>query len=259
MRPPNQVSIKNMADKRNIRLILEYDGSRYHGWQRQLGASTVQGIMEEKLEMMTGEPARLIASGRTDAGVHALNQVCNFMSETRIDPNSLQRGLNALLPEDILIKRAEYVPLDFHAMYSARSKTYEYRILNRKQPDIFLRSYVWHLEKDLDIETMRECVSSLCGENDFSSFRSSGSGNRNPVRNMMRAELHGPDQGLMRLVFEADGFLRHMVRNIVGSVVAAGQGKMDFDQFWEIFQSKDRRKAGVKAPPQGLFLIAVQY
>lgn len=259
MRPTNQVSSKKMADKRNIRLILEYDGSRYHGWQRQLGASTIQGIMEEKLEIMTGEPAKLIASGRTDAGVHALNQVCNFISETKIDPNSLQRGLNALLPEDILIKRAEYVPLDFHAMYSARSKTYEYRILNRKEPDIFLRTYVWHLENDMDIETMHECVSSLCGENDFSSFRSSGSGNRNPVRNMIRAELHGPDQGLLRFVFEADGFLRHMVRNIVGSVVAAGQGKMGFDQFWEIFQSKDRRKAGVKAPPQGLFLIEVRY
>jgi tRNA pseudouridine38-40 synthase len=106
---------------------------------------------------------------------------------------------------------------------------------------------------------MHKCVSSLCGKYDFSSFRSSGSGNRNPVREMMCAELHGPDQGLLRFVFEADGFLRHMVRNIVGSVVAAGQRKMGFDQFWEIFQSRDRRKAGVKAPPQGLFLIEVQY
>jgi tRNA pseudouridine38-40 synthase len=248
-----------MADKKNIRLILEYDGSRYHGWQRQLGASTIQGIMEDKLQIMTSEPARLIASGRTDAGVHALNQVCNFVSETKIEPSSLKRGLNALLPDDILIKRAEYVPLDFHAMYSARSKTYEYRILNRKEPDIFLRSYVWHLEKDLDVDTMLQCVSSLRGKNDFSSFRSSGSGNKNPVREMMRAELRGPAQGLLRFVFEADGFLRHMVRNIVGSVVAAGLGKMGFDQFWEMFQSNDRRKAGVKAPPQGLFLVNVEY
>jgi tRNA pseudouridine38-40 synthase len=248
-----------MDEKKNIRLILEYDGSRYHGWQRQADGPTIQGIIEEKIQLMTREPVRLIASGRTDAGVHALNQVCNFITKTKIDPNALQRGLNALLPDDILIKKAEYVPLDFHAMYSAKSKTYEYRILNRKEPDVFIRSYAWHIKRGLGIEGMHKCVSSLCGKHDFSSFRSTGSGNRNPVREMMRAELQGPDQGLLRFVFEADGFLRHMVRNIVGTVVEVGQGKMGFDEFGEIFQSKDRRRAGLKAPPQGLFLIEVQY
>ncbi len=248
-----------MEKKKNIRLILEYDGSRYHGWQRQIDGPTIQGIIEEKIQMMTREPVRLIASGRTDAGVHALNQVCNFITKTKIDQGALQRGLNALLPDDILIKKAEYVPLDFQAMFSAKSKTYEYRILNRKEPDVFLRSYAWHLERGLEIEAMHKCISTLCGKHDFSSFRSSGSGNRNPVREMMRAELQGPDQGLLRFDFEANGFLRHMVRNIVGTVVEVGQGKMGFDEFSEIFQSKDRRKAGIKAPPQGLFLIKVQY
>jgi tRNA pseudouridine38-40 synthase len=248
-----------MDEKKNIRLILQYDGSRYHGWQRQIEEPTIQGTIEEKVQMMTREPVRLIASGRTDAGVHALNQVCNFITKTKIDPNVLQRGLNALLPDDILIKMAEYVPLDFHAMYSAKSKTYEYRILNRKEPDVFLRSYAWHLESGLDIEGMHNCISSLCGKHDFSAFRSSGSDNRNPVREMMKAELKGPDQGLFRFVFEANGFLRHMVRNIVGTVVEVGQGKMGLDQFWEIFQSKDRRKAGIKAPPRGLFLVEVRY
>jgi tRNA pseudouridine38-40 synthase len=248
-----------MDEKKNMRLLLEYDGSRYHGWQRQVDGPTIQGIVEENLQIMTRERVSLIASGRTDAGVHALNQVCNFITKTRIDPNALQRGLNALLPDDILIKKAEHVPLDFHAMYSAKGKTYEYRILNRKEPDVFLRSYAWHLAKDLDIEAMHKCISTLCGKHDFSSFRSSGSGNRNSVREMTRAELHGPDQGLLRLVFEADGFLRHMVRNIVGTLVQVGHGKMGFDEFSAIFQSKDRRKAGVKAPPQGLFLMEVQY
>ena len=248
-----------MDEKKNIRLILEYDGSRYHGWQRQVDEPTIQGIIEERIQMMTREPVRLIASGRTDAGVHALNQVCNFITKTKIDPSTLQRGLNSLLPDDILIKRAEYVPLDFHAMYSAKSKTYEYRILNRKEPDVFLRSYAWHLERGLEIVAMHKCISTLCGKHDFSSFRSSGSGNRNPVRKMMRAELHGPHEAMLCFVFEADGFLRHMVRNIVGTVVEVGQGKMGFDAFVEIFQSKDRRKAGLKAPPQGLFLIKVQY
>jgi tRNA pseudouridine38-40 synthase len=248
-----------MEKKKNIRLILEYDGSRYHGWQRQIDGSTIQGIIEEKIQMMTREPVRLIASGRTDAGVHALNQVCNFITKTKIDQSALQRGLNALLPHDILIKKAEYVSLDFNAMFSAKSKTYEYRILNRKEPDVFLRSYAWHLERGLEMEPMHKCISMLCGKHDFSSFRSSGSGNRNPVREMTRAELQGPDQGLLRFVFEANGFLRHMVRNIVGTVVEVGQGKMGFGEFSEIFQSKDRRKAGIKAPPQGLFLIKVQY
>jgi len=248
-----------MEKRKNIRLILEYDGSRYHGWQRQIGVPTLQEIIEERIHMMIREPVKLIASGRTDAGVHALNQVCNFITETKIDPISIERGLNGLLPDDILIKQAEYVPLDFHSMYSARSKTYEYRILNRKEPDVFLRFYTWHIIRDLDLGEMRKCVSFLCGKHDFSSFRSSGSGNINPGREMIRAELHGPDKGVLRFVFESDGFLRHMVRNIVGTVVEVGQGKMGFNEFVEIFQSKDRRKAGIKAPPQGLFLTKVQY
>lgn len=255
----DRIREKRMDEKKNIRIILEYDGTRYHGWQRQADGPTIQGIIEEKIQMMTHKPVRLIASGRTDAGVHALNQVCNFISKTKIGPNALQRGLNALLPDDILIKKAEYVPLDFHAMYSAKSKTYEYRILNRKEPDVFIRSYAWHIERALGIEGMRKCISSLFGKHDFSSFRSTGSGNRNPVREMIRAELQGPDQGLLRFVFEADGFLRHMVRNIIGTIVEVGQGRIGIDEFGEIFHSKDRRRAGLKAPPQGLFLVEVRY
>jgi tRNA pseudouridine38-40 synthase len=248
-----------MEEKRNIRLILEYDGSRYHGWQRQKGEPTIQGIIEDRLQMMVQEPVTLIALGRTDAGVHALHQVCNFITRSEVDPESIKRGLNSLLPDDICIREAEYVPHDFHSRYSAKSKTYEYRILNQAQPNIFLRLYTWHIREGLDLEEMGKCVSLLRGKHDFSAFRSSGSGNINPVRDMIRAELKVHEKGTIHVVFEANGFLRHMVRNIVGTIVEVGQGRRDFDQFAEIFRSKDRRMAGIKAPPQGLFLTMARY
>jgi len=248
-----------MEDKKNIRLILEYDGSLYHGWQRQKGVSTIQGVMEDRIQLMIKEPVKLMASGRTDAGVHALNQPCNFITRSRIDPESFRRGLNSLLPNDIVIKKAEYAPLDFHSRYHAKSKAYEYRILNQDQPNTFLRNYTWHIRGKLELTGMDRCLSLLKGKHDFSSFRSSGSRNMNPVREMVRAEIHGPEEGIIRLIFEADGFLRHMVRNIVGTVFEVGRGRIDFDQFVEIFQSKDRCMAGIKAPPQGLFLKEVRY
>lgn len=248
-----------MEEKRNIRLILEYDGSRYHGWQRQKGAPTIQGIIEDRLQMMVQEPVTLIALGRTDAGVHALNQVCNFITESKVDPESIKRGLNSLLPDDIYVREAEYVPVDFHSRYSAKSKTYGYRILNQAQPNLFLRFYTWHIREELDLEEMGKCVSLLRGKHDFSAFRSSGSGNINPVRDMIRAELHDHEEGIIHLVFEANGFLRHMVRNIVGTIVEVGQRRRGVDQFAEIFRSKDRRTAGIKAPPQGLFLTMARY
>ena len=249
----------DIKEKKNIRLILEYDGSHYHGWQRQERLPTIQAALEERLQMMMGEPVKLIASGRTDAGVHALNQVCNFTTRSKIDPESIKRGLNSLLPGDILIRRAEYVSLNFHSRYSAKSKTYEYRILNRREPDIFLRCYTWHIQKRLDNTRMRKCISILLGRHDFSSFRSTGSGNINPIREMIRADLHGSDEGILQFIFEAEGFLRHMVRNIVGTVVDVGLGRIGFDEFKEIFQSGDRQSAGMKAPPQGLFLKMVHY
>lgn len=244
---------------KNIRLILAYDGTHYHGWQRQKRGTTIQGIVEEKLQVMVGESVKLLASGRTDAGVHAVNQVCNFKTGSTIEPEAIRKGLNSLLPDDIHIKDAKYVPLDFHARYSARSKTYEYRVLNRPGPDIFRRRYVWHVRSGLDIQKMQKCLSLLEGKHDFSSFQSSGSGITDPVRSMTRAAIHGPEDGLLRFVFDADGFLRHMVRNIVGTMIEVGLGKTDPERFKEIFDSKDRRLAGVKAPAQGLFLMNVQY
>lgn len=248
-----------MEEKKNIRFILAYDGSRYHGWQRQKNGKTIQEIMEDRLFLMTREQVRLTASGRTDAGVHALNQVCHFLTSTKIDPPTLKKGLNSLLPDDIFIKQADYMPLEFHARYSARSKIYEYRLVNRPAPDIFLRSYSWQIQKRLHLEDMEKCLSALTGEHDFSAFKSTGSRNRNPVREMMRAELNMTGEGRINLLFEANGFLRHMVRNMVGTVIEVGLGKMAYNEFIDILASKERGRAGIKAPPQGLFLVEVKY
>jgi tRNA pseudouridine38-40 synthase len=241
-------------------MVLQYDGTRYCGWQWQKNALTIQAVMEEKIQVLTKEQVRVIASGRTDTGVHALHQVCHFLTHSDMDPDSIRKGLNSLLPEDILVRHAEQAPLDFHARYSVKCKAYEYRIRNREQPDLFLRHYAWHVARKLDISCMEACVAMLRGRHDFSSFKSARSDNLNPVREMIRAELHGPsEEGLIRFVFEADGFLRHMVRNIVGTVVEVGSGRISPDEFLKIVEAKDRKRAGVKAPPQGLFLTMVRY
>jgi len=248
-----------MEEKKNIRLILEYDGTHYHGWQRQKSDPTIQAIIEDRIQVMVEEPVKLIGSGRTDAGVHALNQVCNFITRSKIDPESMRKGLNSLLPDDISVRQAKYVHLDFHSRYSAKSKTYEYRILNQREPNLFLRFFTWHIRGKLNLAEMGRCLPLLIGKHDFASFRSSGSGNIDPVREMTRAELHGPEEGTFNFLFEAEGFLRHMVRNIMGTVVDVGRCRINRDEFEEIFRSKDRRKAGIKAPPQGLFLKMVEY
>ena len=247
-------------ERRNIKMVLQYDGTRYCGWQWQKNALTIQAVVEEKIQVLTKEQVRVIASGRTDTGVHALHQVCHFLSHSEMDPDSIRKGLNSLLPDDILVRHVEQAPSDFHARYSVKSKAYEYRILNREQPDLFLRHYAWHVARKLDLTRMEACVSFLGGRHDFSSFKSARSDNLNPVREMIRAELHRPsEEGLIRFVFEADGFLRHMVRNIVGTVVEVGSGRINPDEFLKIVEAKDRKRAGVKAPPQGLFLTMVRY
>jgi tRNA pseudouridine38-40 synthase len=241
-------------------MVLAYDGTRYHGWQWQKNALTIQAIMEEKIQILTREQVAVIASGRTDAGVHALHQVCHFVTHSDMTPESIRKGLNSLLPEDILVRHAEQAPLDFHARYSVKSKTYEYRLLNTEQPDLFLRHYAWHMPRNLDRPRMQACLSLLKGRHDFSSFKAVRSDNLNPVREMIRAEFHdSPESDLIRFVFEADGFLRHMVRNIVGTVVEVGSGRISFEEFEELFKAKDRKRAGLNAPPHGLFLMMVRY
>lgn len=248
-----------MDRKKNIRLILGYDGTGYHGWQRQKNGITIQEVLENNLSLILCEPILLIGSGRTDAGVHALHQVCNFTTASDIAPEILKRGLNSLLGDDISILKAEHVPAGFHSRYSAKSKTYEYRIWNKREKNIFLRHYTWHVRETLEIEKMKQCLNLLMGRHDFSSFKSTGSDNKDPVRDMIRAEISHNEEGFVTFVFEADGFLRHMVRNIVGTIMDVGTGKTGLNEFREIFSSLDRKKAGFKAPPQGLFLTMVNY
>ncbi len=249
-----------MGENKNIRLILQYEGTNYHGWQYQKNGLSIQEILEEKLALIIKSKIKLHGSGRTDAGVHALYQVANFISDTKIQPNSIKMALNSLLPDDINILMAEYVSPEFHSRYSAKRKTYEYRILNRPESDVFLRRFTWHIKESLDLAEMGKCLSILVGTHDFSSFRSSGSANVNPVREMFRAGLSERDQdGIIRLTFEASGFLRHMVRNLVGTIVDAGKGKITDAEFKKILDSHDRKRAGARAPAQGLFLKMVEY
>ena len=248
-----------MTEMKNIRLDLQYDGTLYHGWQRQKSDPTIQAILEDKIEVMTNESVTVHGSGRTDAGVHALNQVCNFNTRSRLDPPALRKGLNSLLPQDIYVEDALYVPSEFHSRYSARTKTYEYRILNRPEPDIFSARYLWHIQDPLNRSEMEKCLALLPGEQDFSSFMSTGSATKSPVRTMLKAEIQGHDPHFLSFHFEANGFLRHMVRNIVGSVVDVGRGKTGPGEFENILHARDRTAAGVKAPPQGLFLTNVIY
>jgi tRNA pseudouridine38-40 synthase len=244
---------------RNIRLLIEYNGSNYQGWQVQLKGLTIQGMIEEKLTLITGEVIHLIGSGRTDSGVHAFGQVANFKTKSKLDVHSVQRALNSLLPPDIVIQRAEEVEEDFHARRESKSKVYEYRILNQDIRSAFRHEYAWHIPQKLDLEEMRKATQILIGEHDFSSFRSVGSPTRTTIRRIIRTEWKRDREGLIRFEIEANGFLKQMVRALVGTLVEVGRGKIDSEEFQKILDSKNRREAGPTAPAHGLFLKEVKY
>ena len=245
--------------KRNFRLILEYDGTNYHGWQRQQGMLTVQEVVESCLGIMLGMPVKVRASGRTDAGVHARGQEVSFYARTRMQPIELQRGLNALLPDDIVVLAAAEVGESFHARFSARSKTYEYRVLNRATRSALERNRVWHIRRPLAVAPMRECLEVIRGEHDFAAFMASGSNVSSTVRYLYRAELQLLDECHLVFVFEGNGFLRQMVRNMVGTVVEVGKGKLTPEDFRRVLVGCDRRQAGMTAPARGLCLMRVNY
>ncbi len=244
---------------RNIKLLIEYDGTNYLGWQVQAKGLTIQGMIEEKLKRLTGEGVRLIGSGRTDSGAHALEQVAHFKVQNRMDVGTIQKALNSLLPPDIVIKKVEEVEESFHARKQARSKVYEYRILNRPIRSVFHRGYAWHIPQKLDWEEVKKATQKLVGEHDFSSFRSTGTPTKTAVRKLFRAEWKKGRNGLIRFEIEASGFLKQMVRAIVGTLVEVGKKKIDADAFRRILESKDRKEAGPTAPAHGLFLKEVKY
>lgn len=244
---------------KNFKLTIEYDGTAYHGWQRQKNERSIQGEIEKAILSMTGERTSLIGSGRTDAGVHALGQVANFHSDTDLAPSAFLKGLTSLLHEDIVIKACSRVHRQFHARYDAKSKTYIYRILNLSQPAAIYRQYVWFISKKLDTDPMKEAIAYIVGTHDFKAFEGTGSPRSNTTRNVMDAALVCQEQGKLVFNFKADGFLRFMVRNMVGTLVEVGRGKITPNEFKRILLARDRNLAGVTAPSHGLFLVEVKY
>jgi tRNA pseudouridine38-40 synthase len=248
-----------MAPRRNIRLTLAYDGTRYHGWQRQKNALSLQEVIEQALARITGEPVRLIASGRTDAGVHAQGQVANFHTHSPAPLRAFVQGLNSLLPGDIAVLRAEEVPLDFHARYDARWKTYEYCLVNRPVRSPLHRLYTWWISQPLDVAALEAAARVLPGEHDFSTFRAAGSRPGPAGRRVRKAAWQAGEEGRLSFRITANGFLRGMVRSLVGTMVEIGKGKYSPAYLKEALEKRDRSLAGPTAPPQGLFLVQVEY
>jgi tRNA pseudouridine38-40 synthase len=243
----------------NFKITIEYDGSAYHGWQRQAEDRTIQGEIEKALMTMTGDRITVTGSGRTDAGVHALNQTANFRCATSLTPEVFLKGLNSLLPEDIVLISCKVVPETFHARYDVKSKVYHYRILNRWLPVAISRQYAWHIRKKLDVSAMQEAIRWIIGSHDFKAFEGSGSPRASSVRGIINADIVKTDDDYLVLKIEGDGFLKFMVRNIVGTLVDVGLDKITSDDFKQILVSKDRNLAGITAPAHGLFLIEVKY
>ncbi|MDH7478525.1 MAG: tRNA pseudouridine(38-40) synthase TruA [Syntrophomonadaceae bacterium] len=243
---------------RNIRLLIEYDGSDFWGFQVQPGGRTVQGVLQAALGRLTGEPVKVIGAGRTDSRVHALGQVVNFHTGCSIPPERYAPALNRLLPADLRVRESGEVSPEFHARYSARSKTYRYLVYRRREGAVLQRNYALVLDGRLEVEAMREAARCLTGRQSFKSFCASNSGVRNYVRTVR--EFLVEEQGdWLRFEVTADGFLYHMVRNMVGTLLEVGTGRRRPEEMGEIIMSQDRARAGATAPAQGLYLVRIEY
>lgn len=245
---------------RRVKLAVSYDGTAYSGWQVQPNGTTIQAVMEGTFSRILQEPVRLRAAGRTDAGVHAREQVVDFADAGVRDLETIVHGGNALLPPDIRVLSASVVPEMFDARRHTKEKTYRYFLYLSPVASPFLSRYAWHIEAALDLDAIRQGLSHLLGEHDFTSFRGQGCNARSPIRTIFRAEVAEHEvPGLFSIDVAGAGFLRHMVRNIVGTVVNAGKGRHSADHVGEILRARDRSAAGVNAPPHGLFLWRVSY
>jgi tRNA pseudouridine38-40 synthase len=241
-----------------LKLTLQYDGTAYAGWQRQKDQVSVQGLVEDALAPIAGGPVTVHGAGRTDAGVHALGQIASVSLETTLDCGTLQRAMNAVLPADVRVSSVEAAPDGFHARFSARAKTYEYRIITGPFVSPFEHRYAWHLPYPLDVEGMRRAAGSLVGRHDFAAFQGSGSAVKSTEREVFSLAIaHDPPRLAVRV--RADGFLRHMVRAIAGTLVEVGGGRLPPTAIPEVLAARDRARAGPTAPAHGLFLISVEY
>lgn len=244
---------------RNFKITVEYDGAAYCGWQRQVNGVSIQQILEEAVSLITSGKVTLIGSGRTDAGVHALNQVANFKSSTKLPAEKIFRGINSVLPPDVVVKKLEEVPLDFHAQRDVQSKIYVYRICNQNLRPALGREYSWFIRYALDLEKMREAANLLLGTHDFSCFCATGTDVKDRIRTLTGIEITTGPGGLIEITVEARGFLKYMVRNIVGTLVDVARGKREPAEMPEIIDSRNRDIAGATAPARGLFLKEVKY
>ncbi len=241
-------------------LVIEYDGTDFAGWQAQPGGNrTVQGVLGDALRSITGAAVVLHGAGRTDAGVHAEGQVAHVALTTRLAPEALRRALGALLPKDVAVLRVLAVPDAFHARRDARSKLYRYRLwTGPTRSPLRERNSLW-IRAALDLEAMRAAARDLVGTHDFSSFRAAGSAVPTSVRTLICATINGNCGGEVALDFEATGFLRHMVRNLVGTLLEVGQGRRPAASMPALIAARDRGLAGPTAPAQGLTLVQVRY
>jgi tRNA pseudouridine38-40 synthase len=247
---------------RSFRLILSYDGTAYVGWQVQAHGRTIQAELEAALLQVTGQRVRAAASGRTDAGVHAIGQAVSFCCDTRLSADVLRKALDANLPRDIVVREVREAPDGFHAIRDALRKRYRYVIQDGPIQDVFGRAYTWYVPQRLDVEAMQSAAQSLVGTHDFSSFEAAGSPRVSSVRTIYELTIERRSGDFLERVIvevEADGFLYNMVRNLVGSLVEVGSGRRQPPWIVAVLSGQDRKLAGMTAPPQGLFLVSVNY
>ena len=244
--------------ERKIKILIEYDGSAYHGWQFQTNGITIQEVLQSCIRKVVKKNTTLHSSGRTDAGVHAEGMVAHFVTTSKMTEGEFIRAFNSFLPHDIVVKDVSVVPMAFDARRSARKKIYQYTILNRTHPSALLYRRCLFIPFPLNISAMRWAAKYLVGKHDFTSFRASNCGSKNPIREIFGIEIV-KDGDFIFLNFEGNGFLKYMVRNIVGTLVQVGLEQIKASNIKLILESKDRRKAGPTAEPQGLCLVKVEY
>ncbi len=244
--------------KKKYLLILEYEGTAYHGWQVQKNGISIQEVLEKALSKITNTPTTVLSSSRTDAGVHAEGMPAHFVTESKMKPSQFQLALNSLLPHDITLREVRRVPMTFNARGSAKRKLYRYTILNRDYPSALNFRRSWFVPHELDVPAMRRAAKYLQGKHDFTSFRAGNCNAKSPVRTMDRVEIIKQD-GFLIFEFEGKGFLKHMVRNFVGTLVYVGRKKMPAREVKTILEVRNRKVAGPTAPAHGLCLIKVEY
>lgn len=243
---------------RNYKITLMYNGANYGGWQIQKNAVTIQEELEKAFQTILRQPVSIIGASRTDAGVHALNYVANAFFDTELDERRILSGVNAVLPEDIRVKKIEKCDMDFHARYCAKSKTYLYSIDTSSYGDVFKKPYVWRFKYPLNFENMQKCTAFFLGKHDFSAFMSKGGQAKTFEREIYECSLEKKDDIIMMKI-RGNGFLYNMVRIIAGTLVSVGRGFILWEEIPKIILSKERRCAGITAPPEGLILYDIEY